>query len=283
MSCCRYSVSRARKSGFRISEGETWAGEAEETTKSNAARIAIRIRKRNGSNLMGLLLDIVLRTWPDGRRIRWLGDGTHKCNQCLHVFLGERFAPSRHHGGFSHGAAAKGNGVLQQLVTHGIQHHAVICQSGGGIHIRAIGGPGRGGVGMAPDAIGIKQALPLRLRIVQRNDALRIVPVDFDVVRARDGIRSGLLCATAGHDRQGCKKKQEPGSARQGVPPALALLETIGWRRVSRYAVIAFNSLSFMERRGSMVCGSSAWGSRSQASIHSGRSQRPALLRLGPT
>ncbi len=50
---------------------------------------------------------------------------------------------------------------------------------------------------MTPDTIGVKDALPLSLLVVERDPVLRIIPVRFEVIGAaqRIGLRAALPVA----------------------------------------------------------------------------------------
>ena len=85
----------------------------------------------------------------------------------------------RHHSGLRHCAATQGDEVLQVFIALAIQSSSVVHQRRHGIQIRAIGRPRRCGIRMAPDALRVENPLPLGLPIVQRNDALWVVPVRF--------------------------------------------------------------------------------------------------------
>ena len=138
-----------------------------------------------------LLFCGILRRWAAGRLIGRLGHAAREGNHGANFFGGEHFSIGRHHRGFAEGAAAQSDDVQHEFFAFAVQRGAIVQQGRNRREVRAIGRAGRRGVGVAPDALLIKDALALGLLIAERNNFLRVGPIGFRVERGEQWIRFG--------------------------------------------------------------------------------------------
>src|SRR5271166_2979696 len=150
---------------------------------------------------------------------------------------------------------------------------------------------------MAPHTILIKDPLPLRFLVAQLDYFRAVAPVGFRVIGAEGLVwlysRRLLAARKQRHTKYANQEHggqlhfgfHRPAPCTSGVATvAVAVVPgLIPARRVIKYAVSAWISSSVKLRCGSMLSGCKACGLRSQASIHAGVNQFPALFRFGPT
>src|ERR1700674_2046889 len=122
---------------------------------------------------------------------------------------------------------------------------------------------------MAPDTLLVKNAVPLRLLIAQRNDVLCIGPISFRVVSCQKRIGFGcfaMLAAAGEASERHQKESADPNTRFHRPAPCVEKRDPLTLAvfcslmlclSVMRYAVKALTSTSAKFRRGSMVSGMS--------------------------
>src|SRR5205807_10009237 len=88
-------------------------------------------------------------------------------------------------------AAGESDDVLHEFVDFGVQRGCVVEEGRDGRKVRAVGRASGRGVGVAPVALLIKDALALGLLIAERNNFLRVGPIELGVVGGEKWISFG--------------------------------------------------------------------------------------------